>query len=138
MDVDIKSMMGTHPCHRAPCTCEEVNVDANEGDRGVLSSEICGGSCSSHNRYDILTRAHTVDDVNDKKAEIQPLKNSPNCSHEQEVSSTHLFDQVQAWESRKNVDAVGDDLNNKWIFESGVLEVLSSIIKDEVYAGELL
>jgi hypothetical protein len=51
-----------------------------------------------------------------------------NSSKEQEVSATELLNHVKTGESRGNVDAVGDDLDNERVLETGTLEVLGTII----------
>src|SRR6478735_5145431 len=48
-----------------------------------------------------------------------------NGPHQEEVASAHLLNQVQTGEGGCDVHRIGDDLDNKGILETSVLEVLS-------------
>jgi hypothetical protein len=76
------------------------------------------------------------------------------CTHEEQIATPKLFDHIQAWESRGDVDAIGNDLDDERVLETGSLEVLRSVIDcqllvapqdrggsihtDKVHTGQLL
>lgn len=47
---------------------------------------------------------------------------------EQQVAATELLNHVQTRQRGEDVDAVGDDGDDEWLLEAGVLEVLSAIV----------
>ena len=81
---------------------------------------MCGKvGCASHGARDgddELTHAHA------------------NRTHKQEVSTTHLLNEIEPGHRAYNIDSVGDDLDGKGIFEAGSLEIGGAIIENEVHA----
>jgi hypothetical protein len=75
-------------------------------------------------------------------------------TEEKKIATTEFLDHVQTREGRRDVDTVRNDLDNEGALETGVQEVLSTVVNwvlsamsfvkgdnrltDEVYTGQLL
>lgn len=104
------------PCDRTPGAGEEENIDAHECYSGILCSSVditCVDRCVGMHAYatnNELANAHA------------------NRTHQQEVASTQLLNEIQTWKGRCYVDRVCNDLNDEGVSESCVGEVLRAVI----------
>ena len=104
--------------NRPPRTRKEKDVNAHKRDSRSLRCDILRTSDSSGDSNDELTDTHA------------------HSSHEQQVATTHLLDEVETWNGRDDVDAVGDDLDGETAgLETSVLKVLGAVVEDEVLLG---
>lgn len=104
-----------------PRASKEEDVDADERNGSTLSGKVLYTSNGTGNGHNVLGDSHA------------------NGTHEQEVASTHLLNEVQSRNSRGDVDNVGDDGDGESArVETGVLEVLGAVVKDEVLRDTLL
>jgi len=111
-----KHFAGHYPCDGPPRAGEEENVDAHKGDRSLLRSKVCVS------RINRLVSSHT-DSANDELANTHA-----DGTHEKQVASPKLLNKVETGERRRNVDGVGNDLDDKRVFKPGILEVLRSVV----------
>jgi hypothetical protein len=96
------------------------NVNADKGNEDALPSEVVDGDCNTNNRHNEFAYTHA--DSADKK----------------QTTATETFHTPDARNSHANIDNVGGDENQEWIFYARVVEEGCSVIEDEVDARELL
>jgi hypothetical protein len=63
------------------------DIEAHERNSRSLCRQVLGAGDSSRDRHDKLTYTH------------------PNSSHQEEVTATHLLNEIEAREGRSNIDA---------------------------------
>lgn len=113
----------------------EENVNANKGNGGLLRGQVGRAGDGSSDSHDELAYTHA------------------DGTHKKEAAATHRFNEVQTREGGYNVDAatvvssraklpsnggmhlLGDDRNNERVLKAGVLEVLGTVVEDEVDTG---
>lgn len=126
-DLEGEELAGHDPGDGAPRAGEEEDVDADEGDEGIVGGLVAddfGGPLgffdSTCDGDDVLADAHT------------------DGTKEEEAAATPFLDKVETGESGGDVDNVGDDRDDEGVGEAGVLEVLGSVIENEVDTSQLL
>lgn len=117
------------PGKRTPGRGEEENVDGNKSDTGLLGCGIIdddvtigvlASSRGAKNSHNELTDAHT------------------DGTPEEKWATTKLVDGPETGQGGHDVNDRGDDLDREGVADAGVLEVLGSVIEDEVDACQLL
>ena len=107
------------PCERTPRRREEEDVDADKGDARLLRSDVVHDDGTGR----VLARGqgsqHGHEELRDGHS---------NCTPEQQGPAAEFIDGVQAGEGREHVDHGRNNLDNKGILQSRVLEVLCSWI----------
>jgi hypothetical protein len=118
-DLQGEDLTSDNPSARAPRTCEEEDIDANEGDKGLLGS-LVGDWQETNASNDKLTDSHA------------------DSSKKQELSSAPLLDQVQTREGGGNIDTRGNQTDGKSVADAGTLEERCTVVEDEVDTTQLL
>lgn len=108
------------PCEASPGRGEEGDEEAHEGDEDPLACKVGGCNRDSDGSYDKLRDGHS------------------GGSDEEERSSSVLVDGPDSGNGHDDIDDVGDDGNSESLSDSGVEEVLSTVIEDKVDTSELL
>lgn len=112
-----KNLASDDPRQRSPRGREEEDVDADKGNARLLRSDVVHDDGSGR----VLARRQGP-----QHGDEELRRSHSDGAPEQEGSTTEFVDGVQAGECRENVDHRGDNLDNEGVFQSGVLEVLSS------------
>lgn len=108
------------PGNGSPRAGEEEDVDAHKCDGCALGGEIGGSGDGTSDGNDELADTHA------------------NGTHEEQITATELLDQPETGEGGGDIDRVGNDLDNEWVLEAGIGEVLSAVVEDEVNTSQLL
>lgn len=105
------------PGQRSPRRRKEEDVDADKGNARLLRSDVVHDDGSGRVLARCQSSQHGDEELGRSHSDGAP---------EQEGSTAEFIDGVQAGECREHVDHRGDDLDDKGVFQAGVLEVLRS------------
>lgn len=119
-DLEREDLAGDDPGDGSPGAREEEDVDADEGDHGVLS---CLIGCAHNGTSD------SDDELADSHAD---------GAEEEEVAATPLLNHPETGEGGGDVDGRGDHRNDEGVAEPCVLEELGTVVEDEVDTSKLL
>ena len=90
------------------------NVETNECDQNFLTSNILHRDGNTNDGDDVFAQTHA------------------NSTNEKEATTAEAFNTPHSRNGHNHIDDVGNDGNDEWVFDSGILEEGGAIVKDEV------
>lgn len=118
-----------NPGERAPGGGEEEDVDADKGDGGLLRGQVVHDNLAGVVLARGQSSQHGDEELRDAHADGTP---------EKQGATSPAVDGPHTGKSRSDVDGRGDHTDNKTVGEARVLEVLRSVVEDEVDTSQLL
>ena len=128
-DLEGEDLAGDDPGAGAPGRGEEEDVDADEGDGGLLGGLVV----DDDDAVGVLAGGGGAEDGNEELRDAHA-----DGAPEEDGAAAPFLDGIEAGEGGADVDAVGDQTDGEGVLEAGVLEELGAVVENEVDAGELL
>lgn len=117
------------PRQGTPRAGEEENVEANKRDAGFLGRDVVHDDVAIR----ILARRQGSEHGDDELAHAHA-----DGAPQQQRTTAYLVDGVETGEGGDDVDAGRDHLDGEGVLDARVLEVLGSVVEDEVDTRQLL
>jgi len=115
-----EDLTGDDPSNRTPGGSEECNIEANEGDENFLTSNIPHRDGDTDDGDDVFAQTHS------------------NGTDDKQTATTETLNTPHSRNGHDHIDNVGDNSNDEWVIDTGILEESGAVVEDEVDSGELL
>lgn len=117
------------PCKGSPSRREEEDENGDKCNASFLGRLVIDDDIA----HGVLTGGESAEEGYNELADTHA-----DGTPEEKRATTKFVDGPETRKGGDDVDDGGDDLNREWVLDTGVLEVLGSVIEDEVDARQLL